>query len=61
MRIHELMNESGLYSSKELEFFADLIIVRCIMACTANLADPRDTPELRCATRIREYFYESQN
>ena len=66
-KIKEIADESGFYISyknkdvtnKELEFFTDLIIAKCMLLCIADIADPRDTTELKCATRIREYFYET--
>ena len=39
-----------------LEKFADLIIKDCICACIADIADPRDTVELKCAKKIKEHF-----
>ena len=63
-RIKEIMDASGLYinyknkdiSNKEIEFFTDLIIAKCMRLC---MSDPTDTTELKCATRIKEYFYEN--
>jgi hypothetical protein len=36
--------------------FAELIIKECIHACVADIADPRDTIELKCAKKIKEHF-----
>jgi hypothetical protein len=33
-----------------------LIIKECIHACVADIADPRDTIELKCAKKIKEHF-----
>ena len=36
--------------------FAELIVKECIHACVADIADPRDTIELKCAKKIKEHF-----
>ena len=36
--------------------FAELIIKECIRACVADIADPRDTIEFKCAKKIKEHF-----
>jgi hypothetical protein len=36
--------------------FAELIIEECVRACVADIADPRDTIELKCAKKIKEHF-----
>jgi hypothetical protein len=35
----------------------DLIVGRCIHICV--MSQPIDTTELKCATRIKEYFYDA--
>ena len=40
----------------ELEKFAELIVKECIHACVADIADPRDTIEFKCAKKIKEHF-----
>ena len=40
----------------QLEKFSELIIMECISACIADIADPRDTVELKCAKKIKEHF-----
>jgi hypothetical protein len=37
----------------ELEKFAELVIKDCLGACIADVADPRDTVELKCAKKIK--------
>jgi len=44
------------YANFDKEKFAELIIKECIHACIADIADPRDTIELRCAKKIKEHF-----
>ena len=36
--------------------FAELIVKECIHACVADIADPRDTIEFKCAKKIKEHF-----
>ena len=36
--------------------FAELIIKECIHVCVADIADPRDTIELKCAKKIKQHF-----
>ena len=45
---------SHTYFDKEK--FAELIIEECVRACVADMADPRDTIELKCAKKIKEHF-----
>jgi len=37
----------------ELEKFAELVIKDCLGACIADVADPRNTVELKCAKKIK--------
>jgi hypothetical protein len=39
-----------------LEKFAELIVRECIQVCIADIADPRDTIEQKCAKKIKEHF-----
>ena len=36
--------------------FADLIVRECMSVCIDDIADPRDTTELKCAKKIKEHF-----
>jgi hypothetical protein len=38
------------------EKFAQLIVRECIQVCIADIADPRDTIEQKCAKKIKEHF-----
>ena len=51
-------DEMDAYDRKAIVRFSQLIIAKCMQLCIADIADPRDTTELKCATRIKEYFYE---
>jgi len=64
-RIKELIEQSttieeygwgASYANFDKEKFAELIIKECIHVCIADIADPRDTIELRCAKKIKEHF-----
>jgi len=46
----------GAGHNDRFEKFAELIIKECIHACVADIADPRDTIELKCAKKIKEHF-----
>ena len=48
--------ESFTFNRDELQKFAELIINACLGACIADIADPRDTVELKCAKKIKEHF-----
>tara|TARA_R110000868_G_scaffold32582_2_gene118581 strand:- start:2004 stop:2207 length:204 start_codon:yes stop_codon:yes gene_type:complete len=39
-----------------LEKFAELIVRECMSVCIDDIADPRDTVELKCAKKIKEHF-----
>jgi hypothetical protein len=45
--------ESFTFNRDELQKFAELIINACLGACIADIADPRDTVELKCAKKIK--------
>ena len=36
--------------------FAELIVRECVRACVADIADPRDSAELKCAKKIKNHF-----
>ena len=38
------------------EKFAELIVKECMSVCIDDIADPRDTTELKCAKKIKEHF-----
>ena len=40
----------------DLEKFAQLIVEECMSVCIDDIADPRDTVELKCAKKIKEHF-----
>jgi hypothetical protein len=43
-------------TNSELEKFAELIVAECVRVCVADMADPRDSVELRCAKKIQKHF-----
>jgi hypothetical protein len=43
-------------STDKILEFSNLIIDECIRACIADLSDPRDTVELKCAKKIKKHF-----
>lgn len=50
-----VIEDGGDYVCGELdpEKFAELIINACLGACIVDIADPRDTVELKCAKKIK--------
>ena len=38
------------------EKFAELIVKECMSVCIDDIADPRDTTELKCAKKIKHHF-----
>jgi hypothetical protein len=50
-----VIEDGGDYVCGELDpvKFAELIINACLGACIADIADPRDTVELKCAKKIK--------
>ena len=61
-RIKELARQSGLIQydtdskTQDAERFAELLIKECATICVQELADPRDSVELKCAKRILSHF-----
>ena len=61
-RIKELFEQAGTdvsgkwMSVDNAEKFAELIVRACVRSCVADIADPRDSAELKCAKKIKEYF-----
>ena len=64
-RLREFVREAGLddfdfpiedWDNIPLQIFAELIIMECMSACIADVADPRDTVELGCAKKIKKHF-----
>ena len=53
-----VIEDGGDYVCGELdpEKFTELIVKECFGACIADIADPRDTVELKCAKKIKEHF-----
>ena len=41
-----------IYTTK----FAELIVRECMSVCIDDIADPRDTVELKCAKKIKQHF-----
>jgi hypothetical protein len=64
-RLRELVRQAGLddadfpienWDNIPLSKFAELIVRECIQVCIADIADPRDTIEQKCAKKIKEHF-----
>ena len=65
-RIRELAEQATTYIEPtadsgegwifDKEKFAELIVRECARACVADIADPRDSAELKCAKKIQEHF-----
>ena len=63
-RIKEIATEVGisveyLNNTKQwslIEGFAELIIKECMLLCTCENPDPRDSIELQCSNRIKQRF-----
>ena len=36
--------------------FAESLVRECMSVCIDDIADPRDTTELKCAKKIKEHF-----
>jgi len=54
----EAGSENGFNTTNQhlYEKFAQLIVSECIQVCIADIADPRDTIEQKCAKKIKEHF-----
>ena len=63
-RIKEIATEVGisveyLNNTKQwslIEGFAELIVKECMLLCTCENPDPRDSIELQCSNRIKQHF-----
>ena len=66
-KLEDLMYRAGLtaqgcwnsmdqYDREAIEKFAELVVQECVRACVADIADPRDTIELKCAKKIKQHF-----
>jgi hypothetical protein len=54
-RIKDMYNV-GPVQRAAIEDFAELIVRECMSVCIDDIADPRDTTELKCAKKIKEHF-----
>ena len=44
------------FSPEELDTLVELIAKECMLLCTCENPDPRDSIELQCSNRIKEHF-----
>ena len=44
------------FSPDELDTLVELIAKECMLLCTCENPDPRDSIELQCSNRIKEHF-----
>ena len=44
------------FSAAELDTLMSLIAKQCMLLCTCENPDPRDSIELQCSNRIKEHF-----
>lgn len=67
-RIQELSEQARQYAESKMHLtgvkdsaaydkkFAELIVRECMSVCIDDIADPRDTAELKCAKKIKQHF-----
>ena len=46
----------GHADEETVQEFAELIVKECMLLCTCENPDPRDSIELQCSNRIKEHF-----
>ena len=44
------------FSATEFDTLIDLFLKECMLLCTCENPDPRDSIELQCSNRIKEHF-----